>query len=534
MLVVALGYALGKPSWRGLTLTPGGATLLVGLVLGSFGLSFSALYGVPPGTTPAMSVGAFGFALFIYAVGFEAGPRFFSSLRGSGLKFVAVAIILNLLALGATVACARVLGLRDPSAAGALAGALTSTPALVSASAVTSDVGLLTLTYALTYPIGQVGLIALVSLVPRLLRDPLESEAQEPESADDPHAAGSDPQLKRAYRVGEEAAGQTLAELRVKQATGCLIKQVHRGGEVFVPDAETLLRVGDHVYAQGRLEDQRRFSALIGPEVYDDQVRDAMPAPRRITVLTPQAAGHSLAELQLIRRHGCLVLRVLRQGQWLEPRGGLVLERDDVVEVSGRRKSVADVAQWMGSLDLAAYETNIAIYALGILGGLLLGSLRLQVAGVEVTLGAAGGLLLAGILLGHYRRIGRFSAQIPRAARQLVRDLGLVLFIGEAGVRGGPSLVGGLSGPVWQVLLTAALVLGASFLLTFVIARRVLKLARLDAWGSICGAMTSSTALEAVNRASGSSAATVGYAASYAAATLLITVAGQVVVLLTR
>ena len=259
-----------------------------------------------------------------------------------------------------------------------------------------------------------------------------------------------------------------------------------------------------------------------------------MPAPRRITVLTPQAAGHSLAELQLIRRHGCLVLRVLRQGQWLEPRGGLVLERDDVVEVSGRRKSVADVAQWMGSLDLAAYETNIAIYALGILGGLLLGSLRLQVAGVEVTLGAAGGLLLAGILLGHYRRIGRFSAQIPRAARQLVRDLGLVLFIGEAGVRGGPSLVGGLSGPVWQVLLTAALVLGASFLLTFVIARRVLKLARLDAWGSICGAMTSSTALEAVNRASGSSAATVGYAASYAAATLLITVAGQVVVLLTR
>ena len=262
-------------------------------------------------------------------------------------------------------------------------------------------------------------------------------------------------------------------------------------------------------------------------------MREALPAPRRITVSSSEAIGQRLADLQLIKRHGCLVLRVSRLNQWIEPRGGLVLERDDVLEVSGRQKSIAEAAQRLGSLDLAEHETNIAVYALGVLGGLVLGSLQLRVGGVQVGLGAAGGLLLSGILLGHFRRIGRFSAKIPRAARQLVRDLGLVLFIAEAGVRGGPNLAQGLSGPVWETLLAATLILAGSFVLTFLFARHVLRLGRLDAWGSLCGAMTSSTALEAVNRASGSSGATVGYAASYAAATLLITVAGQVVVLLT-
>lgn len=533
MLVVALGYLLGKPSWRGLTLTPGGATLVVGLVLGHLGLSFAALYGAAPGSPPKMTVGAFGFALFIYAVGFEAGPRFFSTLRGSGFKFVGVAVTLNCLAVGLTVLFARLFSMGDASAAGALAGALTSTPALVSASQVTSNVGLLTISYALTYPVGQVGLLALIAILPKLLRDPLDDES----GADEPHEegeAGSEVELKRAYRVREELAGKTLRGLQIRQRTGCVITRIHRAGQIFLPDADTELAAGDHVYAAGHLDELGRFSDLVGPEVYDKQVREALPSPRRITVLSPKVVGRRLSELQLIGRHGCLVLRVQRLGQWLEPTGSLELERDDVLEVVGRQKSVTTVAEEVGALDLALHETNIAIYALGILAGVLLGSLEVRVLGVDVSLGAAGGLLLAGILLGHFRRIGRFSAQIPRAARQLVRDLGLVLFIGEAGVRGGPHLAAGLTGPVWKTLATGSLVLALSFVATLLVARKVFKLSPLDAWGSLCGAMTSSTALEAVNRAAGHSKATVGYAASYAAATLLVTIGGQVVVMLTR
>lgn len=162
MLVVALGYAIGRPGRRGVTLTPAGGVLVVGLVLGWLGLDLSGLYGVAPGSRPRMTVGGFGLALFIYAIGFEAGPRFLSALRGSGLRLVAVGAVLNGLAVVLAVAGGRLLGLSDVAAAGALAGSLTSTPALVAAAALAPRPGVLTIHYAVTYPVGQLGLLALV------------------------------------------------------------------------------------------------------------------------------------------------------------------------------------------------------------------------------------------------------------------------------------------------------------------------------------------------------------------------------------
>src|SRR5690606_30054248 len=128
-------------------------------------------------------------------------------------------------------------------------------------------------------------------------------------------------------------------------------------------------------------------------------------------------------------------------------------------------------------------------------------------------LGHAGGLLLAGLLLGRFRRIGRFSASVPLAARQLVRDLGILLFVSEAGVQGGAALAGGFEQSPIAIIATGAFVTTLTVLGTLMVGQRLLRMKPLDAWGAVCGGMTSTTSLEAVNRSAGNSDAVVGYAA---------------------
>lgn len=530
MLVVALGWLLGRPERRGVTLSPAGGALLVGLVLGHWGLDLDRQTGAPPGVVPRASVGTFGFALFIYAVGFEAGPGFLEGFRGRGLRFVGAGVAVNVVAVTTLVGLARLLGVDADAAAGALAGALTSTPALVSASAIASEPARATVAYALTYPFGSLGLLALIGLLPRALGHDLTRDAGPPPRDDDGHARG--PTLKRVYRLTRpDTAGQTLRALDLRRATGALVTRLARGPSVLVPDADTPLRLDDRLYVSGPLAAHQAAAPLFGPEVFDAELRDQLPAPRRIHVGRREALGQTLAALRPIARHGVLVTGWTRAGQPLDVAGDLPLAADDVLEVVGRRKDVAAFAQELGQLEQSLGETNVALYAGGVLAGVLLGALEVEVAGVRIGLGAAGGLLLAGIVLGRVGRVGPWSARVPLAARRLVRDLGILLFIGEAGVRGGRSLAGGagLEG-AWAIVALGAAVTVAATLGGLLVARRLLRLHPLDAWGSLCGGMTSTAALEAVNRQAEGNRATIAYSATYALATVLVTVAGQAVV----
>jgi putative transport protein len=531
MLVVAIGWMVGRLEYKGVGLSPAGGVLLVALVFGYFGLSFNALYGAVDGVTPRMTIGTFGFALFIYAIGFEAGPRFFSALGGSGARFVLLALVTNAIALGTVLSAAWLFGLDGSATGGALAGALTSTPALVSASEVADDMGQLTLAYALAYPYGQVGLLLMIAVVPILLKRRL-SDGSGPESAAE--APGDEEGAKdraRSYEVANpDVDGKTLRELNLPNTIGCIVTRIKRGGEVMLPGPEVMLVKGDVVMATGKLAVLEQLEKLIGPEVYDVDLRRSVPQVRRIQVANKHAVGKTLSELDLMRRYHVVVVRVEREQQFIEPTASLELQRFDVLEVVGRQARVRDAARVVGHLEQAVYETNIAIYALGIVAGMLIGWQKLRIGNVDVTLSSAGGLLLAGLLLGRFRRVGRFSANVPKAARQLVRDLGILLFVSEAGVLGGAALTQGFGQSPWMILVTGACVTTFTVLGTLWFGQKVLRLKPLDAWGGICGGMTSTTSLEAVNRAAGNNDAVIGYAATYAVASVLVTLAGQLAV----
>jgi len=527
MLIVALGFTVGRIAWRGFSLGPAAGTLILALIFGRAGVSVEDIYG---GERPDLTLGLFGFALFIYSVGFEAGPRFFTSLRHrAGWQFVGLGVLVNVVAIVVALTCARVFGFDGSVAAGTLAGALTSAATYAAAMETAAEPARLAYAFALTYAPGIVLVILLIQFLPRLFRYDLAAGAGDEESEDG--AAATSALLLRAFEVRHETVvGRTLAELNLTRLTGCTVTRMLRGATISVPDASTVLEAQDHVMARGTVDELHRFEKWVGPEIYDAEIRRRMPSGRAVVVESPNVVGKTLKELDLIRRHHCLIIRVVRGRVEVEPTAELRLERDDIVFVAGRRDDVRKVADELGRFERSTQETDIAVYAGGILLGSLIGSLDLTLGSFHFTLGFAGGLLVAGLLLGRFRRIGRLSANVPVAARQLVRDLGILLFVTETGLLAGASSDVGMGTSLVAVLLSGVLITLIPMLIALGIARVLLRMRPADAWGSVCGGMTSAGAAVALRRAADSNATAISYAAAYAVASVLLTLAGPLVV----
>ncbi len=532
MLVVAAGFLIGRLQWRGLSLGPAGGTVAIALFLGNAGLAVDHFYGDGDGDA-TVTAGSIGFALFIYSVGFEAGARFFATLRSPrGWRMVAIGTLVNVIAIAAAIGCARAFSLDASTAAGLLAGALTSAPTFAAVSEVCDDAAALSIAFAVTYPFGLVGLVLMIQALPIVFGQNLAAEVDDDSSvsATSRHRF-REPEVERAFRVTRaQALERTLAELDLTHRTGCMITRIHRGDAILVPEGTTILEAGDHVLARGHVDELHQFEDWVGPEVYDEDLRQSLADPRRVHVESSDAVGRSLAELDLVRRFHCLIAAVHRGEETLEPTAELTLQRHDVVDVVGPRKSVAAVAASLGRFEPSATETDIAIYAAGILFGLLVGNLGMTVGGVELGLGTAGGLLVAGLLLGRSSRIGPFRVYVPLPARQLVRDFGILLFVSETGIRAGNHLETALGIGVWKTVAAGAFVTVVPIALSVIAGRWMFRLPAVDTWGSVAGGTTSSAALLALRRATDSDAPAVSYATAYAIASVLVTMAGHVVV----
>jgi putative transport protein len=526
MLVVALGYTLGRRSVGGISLGPAGGTLAVALTLGAAGLSFRDMYG---SEDPHLTLGKLGFALFVYSVGLEAGPRFFSSLLGAaGWKIVGVCLTVNLLAVAMSVACGQLFGLDDSVTAGVLSGALTSAPTYAAAAEVCSNRSALTLSFALTYPFGLVGMVLMVVFLPRIMRDDLAADTSEIGDDDELDASG-DPEVTRVCLVENEgSAGRSLRELELTRRTGCYILTILRQGEIIMPAADMQLQLGDQVQVKGRIDELLTFQAIVGPEVHDRDFRRQLPRLRRIRVLSREGVGKSLAELNLTGRRRVLVTSIDRAGIVHEPSADFVIHRADILHVTGPRQQVRRAAKELGRFEQRPGETDIAVYAGGIFLGVLIANLNFGV--FDLQLGYATGLILAGVLIGRFPRIGPVNTYVPRSARQLVRDLGILLFIAETGVRSTESTLSEVDGVVLLTVLSGVLTTIIPVVAGILIARRQLKMRPADSWGTVGGAMTSSAALVAIRRAADSNEPALSYTAAYAIASVLVTLAGRLIV----
>lgn len=514
VLIIALGLVLGQLRFRGLSLGSSGV-LFVALAFGGLGY-------VEP--TPLGPLGDFGVVLFVYAIGLQAGGRFVRMIRSKGWAPLVVGIGTVLTGAATAGLTGALLGLPPEISVGGFAGALTSTPALAAATEVAGS-PLVAVAYGLTYPVGAIGVVLFAQLMARALRNSARREDR------DAAPAAADKIEQRCFLVQNPGCvGKRLSDLRLHELVTANISRVMRGNEVFPAGDDLQFERDDVVLAVGTNRQLDRLALLIGPAVPAEIELREVPnvVARDIYVSERALAGKPLRDLHVRSTFDVVITRVRRETFEFVPRGDFVLEIGDQIRVVGYEPDVRRFAEVAGLHEQRVHETGLPAFAVGLLFGLLIGLAPVPIPGVgPVKLGLAGGPLFAGILLGHFGRIGRLRVYVPVAARYLMRELGLVLFLVSAGVGAGANLLPTLQAQGGPVLLLGALCVTLATVAGFVLAFVVFCQSVPAALGMTCGAMTSTPGLGAASAQFDSDVPALAYATVYPIALVAMTVVAQ-------
>ena len=305
--------------------------------------------------------------------------------------------------------------------------------------------------------------------------------------------------------------------------------------ELIEPDPDTELQIGDAIGVVGVLTQAAQdhlADMAVGAPLRDRELLQYQPESVRICVTNKDAAGHTLGELEIPHRHASFVSRVERMGVSLDVTPWTRLERGDVLHVTGPRTGLDVLEEQLGHLERDVEETDLRTFSWAIVLGLLLGAWSINIAGVSIGLGSAGGLLVTGLLVGYLRSLFPVFGQVPAGARWVFTELGLLLFMAGVGLRGGANLVETLlsSGPA--LLIAGVAVTTVPLVIAYLYGRKVLGMNPLMLLGAITGAMTSGGALSVINSQSRSTIAAISYTGAYTFANVLLTLAGTLIVLL--
>jgi putative transport protein len=533
-LVVGIGYGIGKARIGSFDLGPVSGVLFAGLVFGYLGYEMSP------------TVQTLGFVLFIFSVGLQAGPQFFSVLRTDGLRYLALAVVIGATGFAIALTMARLLDLELGAAAGLLAGGMTSSPTLAAAqealragqipvpSGTTADQVMTNVTtaYAITYIFGLVGLILIIRFLPTIMGVDFKAEAKKLESQ---RSGGVEDAVKaltdiavRAYRVTEtDFVGIPFGEIHEQFPGLGAVSRLRRGKELVEVTAETRAEVGDEVAVVGFLHHLLTLAPRIGSELDDAELLAGTIESCRIVVMRAKVKALELDPSQLNERYGCFLASVQRLGVEVPIGPELRFEAGDVLHVTGHRASLDRLGGDLGHVERAVDETDLVTFGLGIAAGTLVGGLSIEVLGISIGVGSAGGLTI-----GYLRAIRPTFGRVPSAARWVFMELGLLTFMAGVGLRAGSGILEALatSGP--SLFAAGILVTSMPILAGYAFGRFVLRINPVLLLGAITGSMTSGAALSIVNREAGNSLPALGYTGAYAFANVLLTIAGSVILLL--
>ncbi len=535
-LVFSFGYLIGGIKLFGISLGSVGGVLIAGLVFGHYGFTMA------PGAQ------AFGFALFIFCVGYQAGPQFIDVLIDSGLKYLSLALVVAATGFILAVWLANILDLAPGLSAGLMGGAMTTTPTLASAQDAVRS-GLVDLPsgfsseqvltnigagYALTYLFGLIGLILAIRLMPIMLGLDLPSEAAKISTGKDPEAAPDMSKItRRMYRVTKEPGqNKTIIEMERETSKSFAIVSIWRDGKEITIDDKTRFQKGDEVMVIGQVGHLLLYAPELAEEI---PIADGQSIPMttgKVVVSNANVVGKPIKDIRLDEHIAALPLEAWRQRTELPISMDLILHRGDVITFIGPEYALDRLVRHVGYVERDVAETDLFTFALGIAAGIGLGTLSVSVGGISIALGTAGGLLITGLLIGFLRSIYPVFGRVPSASRWVLMELGLLMFMAGVGVNSGAGIV--------EVIQSAGIkLIGAGILVTLVpvavgyyFCRKVLKLNPVEALGGITGAMTSGAALKVVSDAAESNSPALSYTGAYAFANVILTVAGTLIMLI--
>ena len=538
-VVLALGLCLGKVRLGSVQLGNSIGVLVVSLLLGQQHFSIN---------TEALNLG---FMLFIFCVGVEAGPNFFSIFFRDGKNYFMLALVMVGTAMLLALGLGRLFGWDIGLTAGMLAGSMTSTPVLVGAGdtlrntmggnkMLGPELDNLSLGYALTYLIGLVSLIFGARYLPKLQHQDLPTSAQQIA-----RERGLDTDSKRkvylpvirAYRVGQElvawADGKNLRELGIYRQTGCYIERIRRNGILATPDGDAVLQVGDEISLVGYPDAHSRLDPSFrnGKEVFDRDLLDMRIVTEEVVVKNNHAVGKRLSQLNLTDQ-GCFLNRVIRSQIEMPIDDSTVLNKGDVLQVSGDARRVKSVADRIGFISVHSQVTDLLAFCAFFIVGLMIGLITFQFKNFTFGIGNAAGLLFAGILLGFLRANHPTFGYIPQGALNMVKEFGLMVFMAGVGLSAGAGINNGLGAIGGQMLISGLIVSLVPVIICFIFGAYVLRMNRALLFGAIMGARTCAPAMEIISDTARSNIPALGYAGTYAIANVLLTLAGTLIVII--
>ncbi|MBL0346833.1 aspartate:alanine exchanger family transporter [Candidatus Villigracilis affinis] len=519
--ILTIGAWIGQWSWRGISLGTAGV-LFAALVFGHFGLS------IPK------EVMDFGLILFVYSVGLTAGPSFFRTFRRRGMQFVVLAIVIVGSGALLTALAAYLLKLSPALAAGLYTGAMTCTPALASVldslhRVAPDEAALASVGYGIAYPFSMISIVLIVQFLPTLLKRPVKIEEGQWLAEKEVESPGL---VAHQFRItNPNCDGRTVAEVNPRRLAQVNLSRVKHGDRVFAATPETVLYLGDIVMAVGSADELDKMTLLLGERTDERMDVNAEVLSVDVEVMDESLTGKTLAHMRVWEQFTVVITRIRRQGLEIVPHGRVTLEMGDGIRVVGEKSAVESfVARAQGSPRRAS-ETSMTAYLFGLLIGVLIGLIPVPVGeGVTVKLGMAGGVFLTSLLIGHFGRIGPFRLYVPPAAKNLTRELGLMLFLAGAGTNAGAHLVDVLQDQGWILLAAGAFITLLSALAGLLVMIKVYKLNLLSAMGALTASMTNPPALASANSQTETDLPSIAYASTYPVALIFKILLAQALV----
>lgn len=513
-LISAIGLLLGRVRFWGISL---GVTFVffAGIMAGHFGLSVDAQM--------LNYAESFGLVIFVYALGLQVGPGFFSSFRKGGVRLNMLA--LGVVALGTLMAVVAGL-LTDvslPDMVGILCGATTNTPALGAAQQTLKQLGLDSSTPALgcavTYPLGVIGVILAVLILRKTMVRREDLAVEEKDDANHTYIA--------AFQVHNPAIfNRSIKDIAHVAHTKFVISRLWRDGHVSIPTSDKVLREGDRLLVISSEKDATALTVLFGEQENTDWNKedidwnaiDSELISQRIVVTRPELNGKKLGSLRLRNHYGINISRVYRSGVQLLATPELVLQLGDRLTVVGEAAAIQNVEKVLGNAVKSLKEPNLIVVFIGIVLGLALGAIPFSIPGIStpVKLGLAGGPIIVGILLGTFGPRIHMITYTTRSANLMLRALGLSMYLACLGLDAGAHFFEIVFRP--EGLLWIGLGVGLTVIPTVIVGAIAFKVMKVDfgsVSGMLCGSMANPMALNYANDTIPGDNPSVAYATVY-------------------
>jgi len=532
--VSAAGLILGNLRIRGIGLGSAGV-LFVGLIAGSLGFSLDHAV--------LEFLRELGLILFVFMMGLQLGPGFCASLRKSGVRLNAFAVVIVLLGFLCTWLCGVIFHIQPGARLGLFSGATTNTPslgaaqqALMAVSAPDMQLALPALAYSASYPVGIAGIILTLLLLRKIFRIDVAAEAKEFEAS---QRQGIEPLDRLNVMVDNpHLDGLALRDLPGRRETAVMISRLLRAGasEAVTATDDSIIHTGDHMLLVGTTANLEKFQRIVGtPSQHDLLKAPGAVSFRRVVVTRGKMLGRTIAEAGLDHLYGVTVTRIVRAGVEMTAVPDVRLQFGDFLHVVGDPTGIDKAAEVLGDSLKVLNSTQFIPVFIGLALGVLAGLLPLEVPGLSspLRLGLAGGPLVVALLLSRIGRIGPLVWYMPANTNVAFRELGIALFLSCVGLGAGPKFVATImsrDGMLWA--LSAVFVVMVPLLAAGIAGRLWLRLNYIDLCGLLTGSMTDPPALAFANNLVSSDSPSVAYATVYPLTMLSRILVAQVMVIL--